>query len=210
MAPRRTLSVVALVAVARAFDASEMEGVQAPFGFFDPLGFSNTSPTALAWYRACELKHGRVAMLACTGFIVQSLGFHFEGSLAKAGLYPGLSTVDVTFSDIAAAGNPVQQWAAVPDLGKYQVLFVISFLETYAEFQKPHYLRGGPIGRIPVLWDPVGQLIRGEPITDTLPDDVKATKRASEITNGRLAMIGAMGFSAAYTIDGSVPLVFGQ
>eukprot|EP00629_Pelagomonadales_sp_RCC1024_P009140 CAMPEP_0119272562 /NCGR_PEP_ID=MMETSP1329-20130426/8721_1 /TAXON_ID=114041 /ORGANISM="Genus nov. species nov., Strain RCC1024" /LENGTH=227 /DNA_ID=CAMNT_0007272631 /DNA_START=42 /DNA_END=725 /DNA_ORIENTATION=- len=227
MAPGRTLSALALVSgagalvapvapkaprhVVQAFDASTMEGVQKPFGFFDPLGFTKTSPTALAWYRACELKHGRVAMLACTGFITQALGFHFNGNLAIEGGYPGHPEVaTMSFADIAAAGNPVQQWAMVPDLGKLQIIFVISFLETYAEFQKPHYLRGGPIGRIPVLWDPVGCLIRGEPITDTLPEDVKAAKRNSEIANGRLAMIGAMGFSAAYTIDGSVPLVFGQ
>ena len=31
-----------------------------------------------------------------------------------------------------------------------------------------------------------------------------------EIANGRLAMIGAMGFSAHYMIDGSVPFVFGN
>jgi hypothetical protein len=83
-------------------------------------------------------------------------------------------------------------------------------IETYAEFQKPHYLRGGPIGRVTLIWDPVGQLIRGETITDTMSDEVRAQKRNSEIANGRLAMIGAMGFSAHYMIDGSVPAVFGN
>ena len=81
---------------------------------------------------------------------------------------------------------------------------------TYSEFQKPHYLRGGSIGRVPILWDPVGQMLRGAPITDTLPEDVRAAKRNSELANGRLAMIGAMGFSAHYMIEGSVPFVFGN
>lgn len=61
-----------------------------------------------------------------------------------------------------------------------------------------------------LIWDPVGQLIRGETITDTMSDEVRAQKRNSEIANGRLAMIGAMGFSAHYMIDGSVPAVFGN
>jgi len=83
-------------------------------------------------------------------------------------------------------------------------------IETYGEFQKPHYLRGGAIGRNTLIWDPVGQLIRGEPITDTLSDEVRAKKRNMELANGRLAMIGAMGFSAHYMIEGSVPFVFGN
>jgi hypothetical protein len=187
------------------FDASTMDGVQEPTGFWDPLGFSKTSPQALAWYRAVELKHGRVAMLACTGFIVQGSGVHFSGALAKADLYPALSKVDVGFADLGAASNPVAQWAAMPDLGKYQIISTIFLLELYAETRKPHYLKGGPIGRLPLLWDPVGQLIRGCPVTDTLADDKRKAARNSELTNGRLAMIGAMGFSAASTIEGSVP-----
>ena len=190
----------------RAIGAEDMEGAQKPFGFWDPMGLAkDQSPRGLAWFRAAEVKHGRVAMLACTGFIVQGAGVHFNGPIAISSLYPSLSSADVSFADVAAAGNPVAQWAAVPDLGKWQLLFTVGFLETYAEFQKPHYLKGGPIGRVPVLWDPVGQLLRGSPITDTLPEDVREAKRNSELANGRLAMIGAMGFSAAATIDGSVP-----
>ena len=47
---------------------------------FDPWGLSKiASAETLAWYRACELKHGRVAMMACGGFIVQGAGIHFPG-----------------------------------------------------------------------------------------------------------------------------------
>lgn len=129
----------------RAFEASDMEGAQAPFGFWDPAGFSNTSPEALCWFRAAELKHGRVAMLACMGFIAQSypLTLLKDTPIAKASLYPKLSTVDVTFGDLAAAGNPVEQFKLIPTLGLWQFAFVAGMIETYAEFQKPHYLRGG-------------------------------------------------------------------
>jgi hypothetical protein len=196
-----------------AFDASTMEGAQKPFGFWDPLGFSkNLSPEALAWFRAAELKHGRVSMLACVGFTAQSypLTLLKDVPIAKSNLYPNLSTVDMTFGDIAAAGNPIEQFKMIPTLGLWQFAFVAGFIETYSEYQKPHYLRGGSIGRVPLIWDPVGQLIRGETITDTLSEEDRAKKRNRELANGRLAMIGAMGFSAHYMIEGSVPVVFGN
>ena len=190
-----------------------MEGASAPLGYWDPAGIAEYgSDRTLAWFRAAELKHGRVAMVACMGFIAQSFPLTklADVPLAKSSLYPGLSTVDVTFGDLAAAGNPVEQFKLIPTLGLWQFAFVAGMIETYGEFQKPHYLRGGAIGRNTLIWDPVGQLIRGEPITDTLSDEVRAKKRNMELANGRLAMIGAMGFSAHYMIDGSVPFVFGN
>lgn len=44
-------------------------------GFFDPLGLSKDKDDAtLSWYRAAELKHGRVSMLATLGIVFQGLG----------------------------------------------------------------------------------------------------------------------------------------
>lgn len=41
-------------------------------GPFDPLGFGkNCPPEQMQWYRAAELKHGRVCMLAALGQITQ-------------------------------------------------------------------------------------------------------------------------------------------
>lgn len=41
-------------------------------GVFDPLGFGkNCPPEQMQWYRAAELKHGRVCMLAAAGQITQ-------------------------------------------------------------------------------------------------------------------------------------------
>merc|ERR1711920_267986 len=46
-------------------------GVQAPVGFWDPLGLAKDGDVdAFARRRATELKHGRVCMLACLGYIV--------------------------------------------------------------------------------------------------------------------------------------------
>ena len=40
---------------------------------WDPLGFTNNqNQETIDWYRAAELKHGRVSMLAALGYIFQS------------------------------------------------------------------------------------------------------------------------------------------
>merc|ERR1719353_528727 len=56
--------------------AEKMPGVTAPFGLFDPLGcVEDTTKEQLDLYREAELTHGRVAMMAALGFLVQE-NFH--------------------------------------------------------------------------------------------------------------------------------------
>merc|ERR1719478_621299 len=53
--------------------AKELPGVTGPLGFWDPLGFCEDEKLTegkLKFYRECELKHGRVSMLAALGFVV--------------------------------------------------------------------------------------------------------------------------------------------
>merc|ERR1719353_756128 len=51
-------------------------GVSAPFGYFDPAGLGKKVTEKRAkYFRECELKHGRVAMLAAFGFPVAE---HFQ------------------------------------------------------------------------------------------------------------------------------------
>mmetsp|Transcript_7461 Transcript_7461/g.11158 ORF Transcript_7461/g.11158 Transcript_7461/m.11158 type:complete len:198 (-) Transcript_7461:456-1049(-) len=45
---------------------------------FDPLGITTVDNIDLKYLRFCELKNGRVAMLACAGFFVEEL-VHFPG-----------------------------------------------------------------------------------------------------------------------------------
>ena len=90
-----------------AADLESMAGGTAPLGTFDPLKYSQQgSQETLNWFRAAELKHGRVAMLATTGFLVQAAGLHFPGYLSQG----------VTFESLSGL-NPVDQWAAVSDAG---------------------------------------------------------------------------------------------
>ena len=85
-----------------------MPGSTMPFKQFDPLNLATMgSDETLAWFRAAELKHSRVAMLATTGYIVQASGVHFPGMLSKGVSFESLSTM-----------KPFDAWNAVPDAGK--------------------------------------------------------------------------------------------
>ena len=62
----------------------DMPGIQAPIGYFDPVGYSTkVSDEGMLWFRAAELKHSRVAMLAFTGWCINGAGIHFPGYLSK-------------------------------------------------------------------------------------------------------------------------------
>ena len=88
-----------------------LPGGTAPLTGFDPLGLANIgSDATLKWFQAAELKHGRVAMLATTGYIVQAAGIHFPGQLSS----------DISFESLVGK-NPFEQWDAVPDAGTYQI-----------------------------------------------------------------------------------------
>jgi len=162
-----------------------------PLGYWDPMGLAELgTEKTLAWYRAAELKHGRVCMAAATGWIFNEAGVTFPGDIAYG----------VPFSSLPKG---VAAWEAVPSAGKLQMLFAIGCIEIASEYQKPHYMSGGKLGSIPGpfglrLWDPLGTMTK-------MPEDVKAKKRLMELNNGRLAMIGVASFISASYIDGSVP-----
>merc|ERR1719499_2661856 len=65
------------------FKAEEQFGACEPLGFFDPLGFSTAADESyFRGLRTAELKHGRVAMIAATGFYAEHLARipGFEGA----------------------------------------------------------------------------------------------------------------------------------
>jgi len=54
------------------FDPAKQVGAMAPLGFFDPAGFSKVGDKeGFNNLRAAEIKHGRVAMMAALGAVVQ-------------------------------------------------------------------------------------------------------------------------------------------
>merc|ERR1719242_2934906 len=101
-----------------------IEGASNPFpDGWDPAGLADLgTPATLAWFRAAELKHSRVAMAASVGWIVNEAGITFDGDIATG----------VSF---ASLGKGVQAWENVPDAGKLQILLAAGAIETASEFQ---------------------------------------------------------------------------
>jgi len=172
----------------------------------------------IGFLRAAEIKHGRVAMAAFVGFIVQSNGIHFPWDLTTSG---------ISHADIAAAGGPAAQWDALPTASKLQIFGAIGFLEGWGENSKAigaqgqkHYMRGGKPGFFPSfqvtsgskpsihplpldLWDPFGLSKKASP-------EKKEKSLLAEINNGRLAMLGIMAFMAEARMPGAVPGLVGK
>ena len=167
----------------------------------------------IGFLRHAELKHGRIAMAAFVGYLVQANGIHFPWDLTTSG---------ISFGDISAAGGPADQWDALPTNSKLSIIGAIGFLEWFGENKyalaqsgETHYMRGGKPGFYPdlkkcqiphpvplTLWDPFG-------FTTKLSAEKKANSLIAEINNGRLAMLGIMGFVAASKVEGSVPALTG-
>jgi len=175
-------------------------------GYWDPLNIGEQSKETIGWFRHAEIKHGRVAMAAFVGYLVQSTGFHFPWNLqGPFGLAVPEGTPTISFGDISAAGGPADQWDALPSAAKLQIIGAIGFLEAVGESSiflemdgQQHYVRGGKPGYYPKLkgkmphpvplnlWDPFGQASKQTP-------EQKEKSLLAEVNNGRLAMLGIMG-----------------
>eukprot|EP00535_Pseudo-nitzschia_heimii_P007395 CAMPEP_0197183416 /NCGR_PEP_ID=MMETSP1423-20130617/7806_1 /TAXON_ID=476441 /ORGANISM="Pseudo-nitzschia heimii, Strain UNC1101" /LENGTH=249 /DNA_ID=CAMNT_0042633995 /DNA_START=92 /DNA_END=841 /DNA_ORIENTATION=+ len=178
--------------------------------FWDPLQLVDSSPwgfteeQTIGWLRHAEIKHGRVAMAAFVGYVVQS---NFVFPWSKFGGNPPPST------DL----SPPEQWDSLPMAAQVQIIFFVGFLEWYSELNDngngPHYTKGGKPGQYPTfdnvphsvplnLYDPFK-------FSKKRSEEEKAAGLVTEINNGRLAMLGIIGFLAEQTIPGSVPLLTG-
>merc|ERR1719163_563526 len=110
--------------------------------------FSVGQEASIGFLRQAEIKHGRVAMAAFVGYIVQSNGIHFPWGL----------TGTVSYADISAAGSPPDQWDALPTAAKLQIILFVGFLETTSEStyileqsDMKHYMKGGKPGAFPSI-----------------------------------------------------------
>jgi len=169
--------------------SEDVAGVSLPMNKFDPLSLETIgSAETYAWFRAAELKHSRVAMLATTGYIVQAAGIHWPGMLSKTISFESLSGM-----------KPFDAWNSIPEAGKSQILFTIFCAELYTEAKGTHYMKGG--GLPTIVFPPIN--------FDNVDPEVLKVKRTRELNNGRLAMIAIMSFIAANNIPGSVPALNG-
>lgn len=91
----KTIIIASLVASASAFAPAQVArvssavsmnlsgelGAQVPLGGFDPLGvMKDADQEKFDLYRECEIVHGRVAMLAVTGYLTTYAGVRFPGA----------------------------------------------------------------------------------------------------------------------------------
>jgi len=189
-------------------------------GYWDPLnlvGFDfwgQGDEATVGFLRHAEIKHGRIAMAAFVGYLVQSNGIFFPGKASLGGL---------TFEDISNAGGPADQWDALPTAGKLQILLFVGFMEHVSEASSvnlsggpdKHYMRGGKPGAFPSL-KKVGIPAKGlnffpldlfDPfdLQKKMTPEKKEESLRAEINNGRLAMLGIMAFLAEAKVPGSVP-----
>merc|ERR1719476_615023 len=86
-------------------------GVQPPAGFWDPAGFTaDGSAEDFARRRATEIKHGRVSMLACMGYITPELIGPFPGYVS---INKGIKFADVPNGLGALSKVPLAGWCQI-------------------------------------------------------------------------------------------------
>ncbi|CAK9077649.1 unnamed protein product [Durusdinium trenchii] len=154
-------------------------GVQAPVGFWDPLGLSADGDVeTFKRRRAVELKHGRICMLACVGYIVPEY-FRWPGYLSPE---KGIKFADMPHGIAAIGKVPLEGWVQIAlFLGHYEGYF----WRQDAKRAPGDYEGYGFLG--------VGKnfIFNFEPIIFK-DAEVKQTKLRAELANGRLAMVALM------------------
>ncbi len=144
-------------------------GAMAPLGLYDPIGFlADGSQETLDHYREVELRHGRVSMLAVTGWLVTAAGVRL----------PGMEDMPYGFKAITEVESlPPQVRGVLPlTLGTVWALtFAMQDLTGTSEF--PGDYRNGFVD---FGWDKQS-------------DEWKLKKRTIELNNGRAAMMGILG-----------------
>lgn len=146
-------------------------GVQAPLGLWDPLGIiADGDQEKFDLFREVELKHGRVAMLAVTGYLVTAAGIRFPGAESVP---DGLAAIPALLAT-ADGKNIALQMAAFFVLAEI-VNRDAPWTDATAEFIGDY--RNGALD---FGWD-------------KYDEKTKLRKRSIELNNGRAAMMGIWG-----------------
>lgn len=151
---------------------------------FDPLRFSDFAP--MDFLREAELKHGRMCMLAWTGFVATDLG---------AKIYPFPEAYE-GLTSVTAHDALVQQGAMSQLLLWISVVEAISTVAVLQMLYEDSGRKPGNFG-----FDPLG-FMKGK------SDAEKEEMELKEIKNGRLAMLAFSGVvTQAVLTQGPFPYV---
>merc|ERR1712076_172763 len=143
-------------------------GVQAPVGFFDPLGFTKDGDEqSFKRRRSVEIKHGRICMLATMGYITPEITGKFPGFLSPS---EGLKFADIP--------NGLAAISKVPAAGWGQIVAYCAFCELSQDQSAGTSAAAGDFG-----WK----------LSTSSDAAAKQSKLAAEIANGRLAMMAIIG-----------------
>ena len=150
-------------------------------GPITPSGFMYEDAEGFARRRAVEVKHGRIAMAAFIGQMVQELGITFPGSMTLDG--------SVQFSDIGYGFPAISN---IPTFGLFQIVMFAGFAEIGA--MPAAQYTGGP-QNLPGGYDgSAGTIPGGYPFTTQIEDPAARTRALTcELQNGRGAMLGVTG-----------------
>jgi len=141
---------------------AHLEGMVGNAGF-DPLGLS--SPMNIDWMREAELKHGRMCMLAWTGWVAVDIGLKFPGEKYAA-------VTSFTAHDTTAK---YELFLALLLVGTAET---ISFSQVYGMTIDNNGRSAGDFGFDPLM---------------LVTPENEANWKLGEITNGRLAMLAFAG-----------------
>jgi len=178
------------------YSLQNMSGATAPVPYWDPLGFAaQVDGQELQKYREAELKHGRVAMLAALGMIVQEAGFHPFFGTAGVDLGPAafhLQKVGVTYPQLPLlllVGVGAVEAFTIGKGWSKQDYKSSGLGEGFVANLKSDYFPGD------LGFDPLGLYPQSE--------EGRRSIRAKELNNGRLAMIAIWGMWLQELTDGN-------
>merc|ERR1711972_283735 len=167
-------------------------GVQEPWGFWDPAGFTKDGDVySYKRRRTVELKHGRVSMTACMGYIIPEY-VKFPGYLSPS--------EGIQFADVP---NGLGALSKVPLAGWLQIFAFAGVIETTGFFsgssQPIGFMKDSTMDGTP------GDYGIGFPnFIGTVDDpEAKKSKLAAELANGRLAMVAIIGMFFQDGLTGS-------
>lgn len=148
---------------------------------FDPLKLASTYPTLVPWFRECELRHGRTAMIAVLGFIATDY-MRLPGDMYSFEAIP--KTIDA--HDVLLKTGPM-----------YQLALWIGLFDLLVTAPAAACMTDGT--------GDDGERAAGDYSWLTFAPDSKegfAKKRMAELLNGRLAMIAVGGIATQSIISG--------